>query len=131
MADKNTPVSALDSSLGGLPGRAAALSRERTLAGLRADQRRRWLRGEALSVEGYRECMPFLIDDAETLLDLIFSEILLREELGESPTLDEYLRRFPEQSAALARQFEVHRMFDGSAFAAFDEGEPIDDTAAA
>ncbi len=40
------------------------------------------------------EFPPPTLDDDE-LLDLIYNEVVLREEDGESPELDEYLRRFP------------------------------------
>jgi tRNA A-37 threonylcarbamoyl transferase component Bud32/tetratricopeptide (TPR) repeat protein len=47
------------------------------------------------------------LDPAE-LLDLIYNEVILREEIGESPLLDEYVKRFPAQEEALRTQFEVH-----------------------
>ena len=68
-------------------GGADALQR---LALLRADQHRRWRRGERLLVEAYLDSVPALRDDAETLLDLIYSEVLLREEAGEHPEAEEY-----------------------------------------
>ena len=39
---------------------------------------------------------PELRADPEAVLDLIYNEIVLREEAGESPRLEEYLRRFPD-----------------------------------
>jgi hypothetical protein len=42
-------------------------------------------------------------------VDLVYSEILLREEGGEAPTPDEYLRRFPDYAAVLGPQIELHR----------------------
>src|SRR5262245_50239806 len=41
--------------------------------------------------------------------DLVWSEWLLREELGEKPTLQEYFRRFPEFEQDLRAQLELHR----------------------
>jgi serine/threonine protein kinase len=43
---------------------------------------------------------------------LAYGELLLREELGESPDPEEYLRRFPAHAAALRLQFELHRALD-------------------
>ena len=53
--------------------------------GLLADQRRRGLRGESFRVEDYIARHPALRDDTEGLLDLIYNEVVLREERGESP----------------------------------------------
>src|SRR5207248_2803923 len=53
--------------------------------------------------------MPRLHEGAEALLDLIFSEALLREELGEHPAADEYGRRFPQHEAQIRLQFEMHQ----------------------
>src|SRR6185312_14096523 len=68
------------------------------------DQSRRRRRREAARVESYLDENPGLRDDAESLIALILNEVALREELGESPRLDEYARRFP----ALARELGVH-----------------------
>ena len=45
----------------------------------------------------------------DLLLDLIYNEVVLREEDGEWPELDEYLRRFPQHAEDLRAQFDVHR----------------------
>jgi tetratricopeptide (TPR) repeat protein len=74
---------------------------------LRADQRRRWLRGCRVPVEAYREQVPRLTGDRDALLDLICSEVVLREELGERPGEAEYASRFPDLAGDLARQFAV------------------------
>lgn len=49
-----------------------------------------------------------LSQDTETLLDLIYNEVFLRECAGESPRLEEYLERFPTFAEQLRNQFEVH-----------------------
>ena len=43
------------------------------------------------------------------MLDLIYNEIVVREELGETPLLEEYLRRYPQLQDDLKLHFEVHR----------------------
>jgi WD40 repeat protein/tetratricopeptide (TPR) repeat protein len=75
---------------------------------LQEDQRRRWQQGEHIPAEAYLESHPTLRDDLEGFLDLIYNEILLREQAGETPRLEEYRRRFPEYTSQLALQFEVH-----------------------
>jgi len=77
-------------------------------AQLLGDQNRRWWAGEHVAVEDYFATAPWLRSDTESLLDLIYNEIRLRDEQGETPNLQEYLRRFPNLADALAVQFEVH-----------------------
>ena len=72
------------------------------------DHRQRWRSGERMSVEAYLERFrPAGVDDVE-LLDLIYNEVVLREEDGESPELEEYLDRFPGHDEALRAEFDVH-----------------------
>jgi tetratricopeptide (TPR) repeat protein len=70
-------------------------------------QRRAWSRGERAPVETYLAQQPTLQSDPQAILDLIYNEMVLREEAGELPQLDEYLRRFPELADELRLQFEV------------------------
>jgi tetratricopeptide (TPR) repeat protein/tRNA A-37 threonylcarbamoyl transferase component Bud32 len=72
-------------------------------------QRHCWRRGESVPVEAYLAQHPQLRGDAQAILDLIYHEIVLREEAGESPQLEEYQRRFPELAAELKLQFELER----------------------
>ena len=51
---------------------------------------------------------PGLRDSAEAALDLICHEVLLRGRLGESPDVEEYVRRFPQFAEQLRAHFEVH-----------------------
>src|SRR5262249_12920352 len=46
---------------------------------------------------------------ADSALDLVYGEFLLREERGERPTLEEYARRFPDLAQALGVQIGLHR----------------------
>jgi serine/threonine protein kinase len=70
--------------------------------------RQRWRDGERLPVEAFlHEFSPPTLA-ADELLDLIYNEVVLREEDGESPELDEYLRRFPQYAEELRAQFDVH-----------------------
>src|SRR5262245_42319954 len=86
------------------------------LAELLADQRARWERGQPQPVE---ECLtrhPALRTSPEAVLDLVYQEVVLREEAGERPQVEEYLHRFPGLADALRAQFAVHRAIEaGSA----------------
>jgi Protein kinase domain len=77
---------------------------------LRVDQRERWLAGERVEVEAYLSAYSSVRADDEAVLDLVFGEILLRQELGEAPGSEEYLARFPERASLLRLQFEVHQL---------------------
>jgi WD40 repeat protein/predicted Ser/Thr protein kinase len=98
-----------DADLIDLLDQAGKLDRLEWLALLRADQARRWQGGQRLPAEAYLAQLPPLRADGETALDLIYSEVLLRERLGESPGVDEYVRRFPQFADQLRTQFELHR----------------------
>ncbi len=54
-------------------------------------------------------------------LDLIYQEIVLREERKEVPQLDEYLRRFPQWEAGLRRQFLLHDALADESFLGLDD----------
>ncbi len=92
-----------------LTGEPALAARSVWLRRVRAEQAERWRRGERVLVEAYLEREPALDADTEAVLDLVYSEALLREERGEHPTLEEYVRRFPQYEASLRRQFELHQ----------------------
>lgn len=76
---------------------------------LRVDQRNRWMMGEPTPVASYLNDFPCLHADPEAVLDLIWSEYLIREALGDSPELERYARDYPQYASLLHRQFEVHR----------------------
>jgi len=78
------------------------------------DQRRRVQLGEPFHVELYLSQHPGLAADPEGLLDLIYNEVLLRGQRGESPELDDYRTRFPDLAEALGDLFEVHRAIESS-----------------
>ncbi len=93
----------------------ADVRRDRVLEALRAEQLERWHQGDRRLVESFLEDAPDLRNDDDAVLDLIYTEVVVREELGETPAADEYLRRFPHLDAALRRQFAVHRLLESSA----------------
>jgi serine/threonine protein kinase/WD40 repeat protein len=73
-----------------------------------SEQRRRWQEGDRLLVEAYLEQHPTLDTDPNLVLELLYNEVLLREERGETPQLEEYARRFPKLADRLQPLFEVH-----------------------
>jgi serine/threonine-protein kinase len=79
-----------------------------------SEQSALWKQGERVSVEELLARYPALRDDPTAVLDLIYHEYLLRRRLNEAPIPAEFIRRFPEQSAALLRQFAVDEVM-GSA----------------
>jgi len=81
---------------------------------LQDEQRRRWEHGERVLVEDLLPALASVNQDADDILDLIYHEVLVREELGENPGLDEYLRRFPQFARQLRDQFEVHQALDST-----------------
>ena len=79
---------------------------------LRAEQLARWQGGERVFIE---DLLSVNIDD-EALLDLLYGEVLLREEFGERPVLAEYQRRFPRLARRCASRFPLDRRATRSSF---------------
>ena len=70
---------------------------------VRCDMRDRWASGHRLPVEVYLE-LPALTDAGEeVVLDLIYSEIMLREEVDGDPNLETVAARFPAFADRLRR----------------------------
>jgi hypothetical protein len=88
---------------------AGGLSLAQVVAVLRADQEARWQAGERVPAEAYLAMHPALPLDLEKALELVYGEFLLREGLGQTPTLDEYLRRFPQYASRLKQQVQLHQ----------------------
>jgi formylglycine-generating enzyme required for sulfatase activity len=86
---------------------------------LRTDQARRWRRGERLRVEDYLSRYPVLSSHPDLLLDLIGSEVLLREEAGEEPDAAEYLKRFPTLEVPLRRHFALYQTLSAGGLPSF------------
>jgi hypothetical protein len=111
MSDRGQPPALPSASHGASTRSAAGL-----LAELLADQRARWERGQPRPVEECLACHHALRTNPEAVLDLVYQEVVLREEAGERPQVEEYLHRFPGLADALRAQFAVHRAIEaGSA----------------
>jgi eukaryotic-like serine/threonine-protein kinase len=87
---------------------AGPLNVDHLLAALRVDQVQRWQRGKAVPTETYLHWCPELAGDPERALELIYSEYLLREEMGPPPDKADYLRRFPQHADRLEEQLCLH-----------------------
>src|SRR5262249_35838606 len=72
------------------------------------DQRKRWRGGEQTPVEDYLKRYPALAEDEGLVLDLLYNEVLLREERHETPAVDDYVRRFPLHAEAIRRLLALH-----------------------
>jgi tetratricopeptide (TPR) repeat protein len=92
---------------------------------LRDEQIERWGQGQCVPVEDYLQRYPGLAADPEAVLDLIYSEALLREALGETDLLADYLRRFPQHEDPLRRQFAVHQALMPGSWPLEAPGEPV------
>jgi WD40 repeat protein len=88
------------------------LDRAQVAEVLRADQRKRWRAGSGVPAEWYLEHFPMLNGEHDLALDLIHSEFLLREALGQSPVLAEYVARFPRFAESIKVQVAFHRALD-------------------
>ncbi len=92
--------------------RAGELTPPQVAAVLLVDQRERWLIGERILAENYLALFPALLADLEYGVELVYGEYLLREELGQGPTLAEYLERFPQYARRLREQLELHHVLE-------------------
>lgn len=80
---------------------------------IREDQRQRWSKGVRLPVEAYLELPPLANASDDFVLDLVYCELMLRQEMGESPMTDEYARRFPRLAGSIGRLFALDEAFLG------------------
>jgi serine/threonine protein kinase len=78
----------------------------RTILGLQA---REWDGGRGPRLAHYLERFPALRTDPKVLLDLVFQEVVLREQAGERPGMEDYLTLLPE----LADDLRVLFTLDG------------------
>jgi eukaryotic-like serine/threonine-protein kinase len=80
---------------------------------LRIDQRERWWLGQRIPATAYLSEHQALLTEPEAAFELIYGEFLLREELGESPSVDEYVRDYPQYAERLRTQVGLHRALSG------------------
>ncbi len=75
---------------------------------LAGELRSRWKSGKHVGVEQLGSAFDMVAKNEEQLLDLIYHEVLLREEFGEKPKLEDFTARFPQHVDRLQRLFAVH-----------------------
>ena len=63
---------------------------------LAAELRSEWQAGRRVVVESFGERFERLRGDDECLLDLLYHEVLIREEFGDAPEVAEFVARFPQ-----------------------------------
>jgi WD40 repeat protein len=69
---------------------------------------RRLRAGEPCRAEDLFAAFPALAADPDAALELIYTEFVVREELGQRPLLAEWPDRFPQWGADLQQLFQVH-----------------------
>jgi formylglycine-generating enzyme required for sulfatase activity len=79
------------------------------LQALQKEQSDRWRRGQRTWVEWYLARASWLRADQTQLAEFIYSEYCLRLELQETPSPEEYYRRFPTVVEPLRRLFESRK----------------------
>jgi serine/threonine-protein kinase len=89
--------------------RIGPLGLEQLVEVLHIDQRERWRAGETILAETYLQSYPSVAENMETALDLIYSEFRFRADIGDKPSIEEFLGRFPQFRASLEEQFQFYR----------------------
>ena len=68
-----------------------------------------WANGTPLKLQKIFNRNPNLALDPALAVDIIYTEVLLREGNGEHPSEDEYIEQFPSLREPISRQFQLHR----------------------
>jgi eukaryotic-like serine/threonine-protein kinase len=79
------------------------------LSELRREQSERWQQGDRVLAESFAIRQSELFSDGQLLIDFVFAEFCLRHDLGESPSVDEYVSRFPQLASQLRPLLEGFR----------------------
>ena len=85
---------------------------------LRLEQARRWRQGDRAPAEEYLARHPEMGTDPEYALEVIFGELLLREEEGERPGAEEFVRHYTDLLGVVLPGYER----EGKRFVAFAVG---------
>jgi WD40 repeat protein len=80
----------------------------RLLERIKQDLRLGWRAGQPRALEDYLREYPSLAGQADLLMELIYTEVLLREQNGEVPRPEDYCQRFPHLADEVALQFQAH-----------------------
>lgn len=87
---------------------------ERSLAARRAsDELSRRLRaGQSCGAEEILAAEPALRSDTDGVLELLYTEFVVREQLGQQPRFSDWYDRFPQWREELEQLFEVHAVVE-------------------
>jgi serine/threonine protein kinase len=97
-----------------------------------ADQIRGWQNGRRIPAEAYLALYPDLDAEGKAAFEVVYSEFMLRESMGEEPCIEEFTWRFPKLADRLRRQIAFHRVLtseeledlDGTRSASTLSGQP-------
>jgi len=91
-----------------LPNAPSAAPSEQLVRQACIEQGRRLRAGEGGSAEALLAVYPTFAADAEAALELIYTEFVLREELGQCLDPAAWCARFPQWQGQLDKLFQVH-----------------------
>jgi serine/threonine-protein kinase len=77
-----------------------------------AEQRRDWLAGKRPPAAHLLRRYPDLESDPALAAELVYHEFTLRQELGEAPHLEEYLRQFPQHGGVLRLLHQADQLME-------------------
>ena len=96
---------------------------EGSLEAILAEQRRDWITGKRFPAGERLRQYPALAADPVQGAELVYHEFALRQELGESPDWQDYLRQFPQYATVLLLLGQADRMVE-QALPAAQEAKP-------
>ncbi len=85
------------------------MSEQPSLQAILDEQGKAWECGQSIPVENILDRNPDLVGNHSAIKDLIWNELVHREQKGERPSATEYLNRFPDLATGLQRQFAVDK----------------------
>ena len=94
---------------------ASAETSEQRLRRLCGELRERLHAGQAAAMEELLSREPHLAEEPESVLELLYTEFVVREEQGAPLSADEWRQRFPQWHERLVRLIEVHRALHSQA----------------
>src|SRR5260370_28820405 len=68
--------------------------------------------GENCRAEMFFEKSPELASGDDAILELVYLEFVLRKEMGQEPSREDFYRRFPNLRESLERQFQIHDLME-------------------
>src|SRR5437867_12141757 len=75
-----------------------------------AELERRLRAGEHCGAEEWLAASPMLACHLDAALELVYAEFVLREQLGQRPSPEEWYARFPQWQSDLEQLFQVHQL---------------------